>query len=40
MASWSKNSEQVVIEKSMHYLHWSNLDQVLEHIESFVEELL
>ena len=40
LASWSKNSEQVVIEKSTHYLHWSNLDQVLEHIESFVEELL
>lgn len=38
LASWSKNREQVRIEKSTHYLHWSNFDQVLEHIESFVEE--
>ena len=38
LASWSKNSEQVIIEKSNHYLYWSNFDQVLEHIELFVEE--
>ena len=38
LASWSKNSKQVLVEKSTHYLHWSNFDQILEYIESFVEE--
>lgn len=39
LASWSENSEQVLIEASEHYLYWSNYDQVSDCIASFVEKI-
>ena len=39
LASWSENSEQVMIKKSEHYLYWSNYDQVSDCIESFIEKI-
>ena len=39
LASWSENSEQVMIEKSEHYLYWSNYDQVSDCMESFIEKI-
>lgn len=39
LASWSKNSEQVMIEESKHYLYWSNYRQVSECIETFVKKI-
>lgn len=39
LASWSENSEQVMIKNSEHYLYWSNYNQVLDCIESFIEKI-
>lgn len=39
LASWSENSEQVTIEASEHYLHWSNFNQVSDRIVSFIERI-
>lgn len=39
LASWSENSEQVMIEASEHYLYWSNYNQVSDRIASFVEKI-
>ncbi|MGN0699698.1 MAG: alpha/beta fold hydrolase [Oscillospiraceae bacterium] len=39
LASWSNNSEQVLIENSQHYLYWSNYEQVTDCIESFVDKI-
>lgn len=39
LASWSENSEQVMIKNSEHYLYWSNYDQVSDHVESFVDKI-
>ena len=39
LASWSENSEQVMLEKSEHYLYWSNYDQVSACIESFIDKV-
>lgn len=39
LASWSENSEQVMLKKSEHYLYWSNYEQVSDCIESFIEKI-
>lgn len=39
LASWSKNSEQVVIKKADHYLYWSNDQEVSAHIVSFIDKI-
>lgn len=39
LASWSENSEQVILKKSEHYLYWSNYEQVSDCIESFIEKI-
>lgn len=37
LAAWSENSEQVMMERSEHYVHWSNFDRVSACIASFIE---
>lgn len=39
LASWSENSEQVTIDASEHYVHWSDYEKVSDCIVSFVEKL-
>lgn len=36
---WSENSESILIEKSEHYLHWSNTEQVVDSIRRFLEKI-
>lgn len=38
LALWSENSKQVIIKNSNHYIHWSNCDEVLYYINSFIED--
>lgn len=40
LASWSENSKQVMINNSEHYLYWSNFNEVSDHIETFVKEII
>lgn len=40
LASWSENSEQVMINNSEHYLYWSNFHEVSNQIESFVKKII
>lgn len=39
LASWSEDSEHMMIEKSEHYLYWSNYNQVSDYIKSFIERI-
>ena len=39
LASWSTKSEQVTIKSSNHYLYWSNYDEVVLYIKSFIQTL-
>lgn len=39
LASWSENSELVMIKNAEHYLYWSDYDQVSDCIESFIEKI-
>lgn len=36
LAAWSKNSQQVTIPNSEHYIYWSNYEEVAEYIMSFI----
>ena len=38
LALWSENSKQVIVKNSDHYIHWSNCDEVLYYINSFIED--
>ncbi|MGL6200361.1 MAG: alpha/beta hydrolase [Lachnospiraceae bacterium] len=37
LAQWSDNSNQITIQESQHYIHWSNYDEVMSHIINFIE---
>ena len=39
LASWSEDSERMMIKESEHYLYWSNFDQVSDCMESFLEKI-
>ena len=39
LAAWSKNSKQITISESDHYLYWSNYDEVETLIEEFMKGL-
>lgn len=39
LASWSEDSERMMIKESEHYLYWSNFDQVSDCMESFIERI-
>lgn len=36
LRTWSQNSQQVTLENSEHYLHWSNYDEVVDYITAFI----
>lgn len=40
LALWSKDSKQVTLNKSNHYLHWSNYGEVAEYIDKFINQTL
>lgn len=40
LASWSKNSKQITIKGSEHYLYWSNYDEIANYIENFIKNSL
>ncbi|MDD6038481.1 MAG: alpha/beta hydrolase [bacterium] len=37
LAAWSKQSEQITLKYAGHYLYWTNLEEVLNHIDGFVK---
>jgi len=39
LAGWSKNSRQVTLADSSHYLHWSNEDEVTKEISDFIDSI-
>ena len=39
LASWSKDSKQITIQDSCHYLYWSNYDEVSDYIDEFIKDL-
>lgn len=39
LALWSKESMQVTLNNSNHYLHWSNYSEVIEYINKFINNL-
>lgn len=38
LAAWSDNSTQVTLQGAQHYLHWSNVDEVVSYIDAFIAE--
>ncbi len=40
LALWSKDSRQITLNNSNHYLHWSNYSEVEEYIDKFIKQKL